>query len=110
VRIDSTAARNGCSPGFWKNHLELWPVGRSGDDFDVTFGVNLFDPDVTLGAAINLTGGYPNDLARHGTAALLSAEDTRVNYPYSADAVKALVRAGDPDGRLAAANALGCPL
>jgi len=110
VRIDSTVARNGCSPGFWKNHPELWPVGRSGDDFDVTFGVDLFDPDVTLGAAINLTGGYPNDLARHGTAALLSAEDTRVNYPYSADAVKALVRAGDPDGRLAAANALGCPL
>jgi len=33
-----------------------------------------------------------------------------VNYPYSAAAVKALVAQGDPDGRLAAANALGCPL
>jgi hypothetical protein len=110
--IDSNTARNGCSPGYWRNHLERWPetAYAAGDDFDATFGVDLFAPNVTLEQAVNLGGGDPNDLARHGTAALLSASHPGVNYPYAEEAVKALVKQGDPDGRLAAANTLGCPL
>jgi hypothetical protein len=110
--IDSSVARNGCSPGYWRNHFERWPeTGYAAeDDFDTTFGVDLFSPDVTLGQAVELGGGQPNDLARHGTAALLSASHPGVNYPYAADAVKALVKQGDAEGRLATANTLGCPL
>jgi hypothetical protein len=110
--IDSAVARNGCSPGYWRNHLERWAETgyAAGDDFDASFGVDLFSPDVTLGQAIELGGGDANELARHGTAALLSASHPGVNYPYAEDAVKALVKQGDPDGRLAAANNLGCPL
>jgi hypothetical protein len=110
--IDSSVARNGCSPGYWRNHFERWPeTGYAAeDDFDTTFGVDLFSPDVTLGQAVELGGGQPNDLARHGTAALLSASHPGVNYPYAVDAVKALVKQGDAEGRLATANTLGCPL
>ena len=49
-------------------------------------------------------------LAREATAALLNASNPNVHYPFSPDAVKALLKQGDPDGRLAAANALVCPL
>lgn len=101
----------GCTPGYWKNHLDEWaPTGYSpSDDFDTTFGVDLFNPDITLGQAINANGGGVNKLARHGTAALLSAAHPSVNYPFTVAEVIALVQAGDADA-LAAANQLGCPL
>jgi hypothetical protein len=110
--IDSTVARNGCSPGYWKNHAESWPATgfATSDDFDASLQSSLFDPDRTLLAAMSDGGGDADALGRHGAAALLSASHPDVNYPYSADAVRALVRQGDPQGRLAAANTLGCPL
>jgi hypothetical protein len=112
ITFDSTVGRNGCSPGYWKNHLERWPetAYAEGDDFDATFGVDLFTPDITLGVAVGLGGGHPNDLARHATAALLSASHPDVSYPFSVGAVIALVRQGDPGGLLSAANNLGCPI
>ena len=110
--IDADAVRNGCSPGYWRNHLERWPetAYAAGDDFDSSFGVDFFTPDLTLAEAVALGGGDVSELARHGTAALLSASHPGVNYPYDEAAVKALVEQRDPDGRLAAANNLGCPL
>ncbi len=101
----------GCTPGYWKNHLDAWgPTGLSpSDDFDNTFGVDLFDPDITLGQAIDAKGGGVKKIARHGTAALLSALHPGVAYPFTADEVIAAVQAGDVDA-LAKANELGCPL
>lgn len=101
----------GCTPGFWKNHLSDWgPTGLSpGDDFDTTFGVDLFDPDITLDDAVNLGGGGVRKLARHGTAALLNALHPAVSYPLSAAQVIAAVQAGDSD-TLAGFNELGCDL
>jgi hypothetical protein len=101
----------GCTPGYWKNHLEAWPATgfTTGADFDATFGVDYFDPDITLLQAVNLGGGGYNALARHGTAALLSAAHPDVDYPYTVAEVIALVQAGDKDA-LEAANELGCPL
>jgi hypothetical protein len=100
----------GCTPGFWKNHLDAWPTGYSpDDDFDATFGVDLFDPDITLEEAVNAKGGKENKLARHGTAALLDAAHPHVDYPYSMAEVIAAVQAGDAD-TLVAANEGFCPL
>jgi len=100
----------GCTPGFWKNHTELWAAlgYNTTDDFDTTFGVNFFSPDISLETAINLGGGGNNRLARHGVAALLSAA-SGINYPFTVAEVIALVQAGDANS-LAAANELGCPL
>lgn len=101
----------GCSPGYFKKHLEDWAAtGYSpGDDFDTTFGVDYFDPDITLEEAVNAKGGGLNRLARHGTAGLLSAAHPDVNYPYTVAEVIAFVQAGDADP-LAAASDLGCQI
>ena len=76
----------GCTPGFWKNHTELWDQGSDpaaqGAGFTTAVSFNLFFgltpaesgfPDgLTMDDAINLGGGGPFKLARHGTAALLN--------------------------------------
>lgn len=100
----------GCTPGYWKNHLDSWPTAYSTeDDFDTVFGVDLFDPDITLGEAVNAKGGGVKKLARHGTAALLSAAHPDVDYPLSVAQVIAAVQAGDAD-TLVGFNELGCPI
>lgn len=108
---DEPPGGQGCTPGYWKNHLESWePTGYSpGDDFDATFGVDLFSPDITLNQAVRAKGGGANRLARHGTAALLSAAHPDVAYGYTVAEVIALVQAGDA-GALEAANEQFCPL
>ena len=102
----------GCTPGYWRNHLDSWPpTGLApGDDFDTTFGVDFFNPDITLEQAVNLGGGGIKKVARHGTAALLNALHPDVNYPLTAAEVIALVQAGDVD-TLVAFNELSdtCP-
>jgi len=101
----------GCTPGYWRNHLSDWAAtGYSpGDDFDTTFGVDLFSPDITLEEAINLGGGGVRKLARHGTAALLSAAHPSVDYPFTVAEVIALVQSGD-SSPLVDGNELGCSI
>lgn len=101
----------GCTPGYWRNHLEDWPpTGLSpADDFDTTFGVDFFSPDITLDDAIRLGGGGNRKVARHGTAGLLSALHPDVGYPYTAAEVIAFVQSGDADP-LVEANELGCEI
>lgn len=101
----------GCTPGYWRNHGEDWPpTGYSwGDDFDAVFGVNYFTPNITLGQAIWMGGGGLNVVARHGTAALLSAAHPDVNYPYTVAQVIAYVQSGNV-GALITANELGCSI
>lgn len=84
----------GCTPGFWKNHLEDWPAGFSpADSFVGIFGVYLgFD---TLGEAVNARGNSIKSLARHAVAALLNAASSEVNYPLTMMEVIAAVQAGD---------------
>jgi hypothetical protein len=86
-----------CSPGYFKRHLDAWaPTGYSPDnDFDATFGVDFFDPDITLLDAVNAKGGGFDALARVGTASLLSAAHPGVNYPLTETEVIAAVQAGD---------------
>ncbi len=97
----------GCTPGYWKNHLDDWVGVDPGEDFDTVFGVDLFDPDITLGQAVKLGGGGVRKLARHGTAALINALHPDVSYPLTPAQVIAAVQAGDAD-TLAGFNELGC--
>jgi hypothetical protein len=108
----------GCSPGYWRNHFDQWPIGYSpSDSFNTVFDVSFFSGDEdTLGNAIDLNGGGRRKLARHGTGALLNAAHLGVAYPYSVDEVISLVRSGmggngEPEASLLAeANTIGCPL
>jgi hypothetical protein len=108
---DTPTGQEGCTPGYWKNHLEDWAAAgyAPGDDFDTVFGTDLFSPNISLLTAVNLGGGGVNKLARHGVAALLSAAHPGVDYPYSVAQVIAAVQAGDA-GTLAAYNELGCQI
>jgi hypothetical protein len=89
----------GCTPGFWKNHPAVWEGFSSSDDFDTVFAVNAFDPDISLLDALNLGGGGLHRLARHGTAALLNAAHSEVDFPLTTaeviDLVQEAVASGD---------------
>ena len=121
VPPDVPPGDEGCTPGYWRNHTSSW-VGTGyapGDDFDATFGVNFFNPNITLLQAVNLGGGGINVLVRHGVAGLLSAASPDVDYAYTVAQVIDIVQG---DGAyaglsvsaraalLVAANEAGCPI
>jgi hypothetical protein len=108
----------GCTPGFWKNSVGSWPAGYLPNaDFDATFGVNGFNPNITLMQALNLGGGGKNSLARHAVAGLLNAATSEVNYGMSTADVIAAVQSAFASGDfesvknpLELLNEKGCPL
>lgn len=111
ITCEPPSGSQGCTPGYWKNHIEDWPpTGYSpANFFNTVFGVSYFGPLYTLDNAINQGGGGVSRLARHGTAALLNAAHPAVNYPYSEAQVIAFVQGGYADP-LAQANELGCSI
>jgi hypothetical protein len=111
----------GCTPGYWKQsqHFDSWTTYLRTADFDTTFGVNFFTPNLTLLEALENGGGDLDALGRHAVAALLNAASNGVAYPYTTTQVIAIVRGtGIYAGKtveerkdiLEAANTLGCPL
>lgn len=101
----------GCTPGFWRNHLGFWDdTPYSTDDLvNDTFGCDLVSDDaVTLGEVIDAPQTY-GTLAFHAVAALLNATHPDVDFGLSADEVKDLACDGDKDA-LAEENEEGCPL
>lgn len=108
----------GCTPGFWKNSVGSWPAGYLPNaDFDATFGVNGFNPNITLLDALNLGSGGKNALARHAVAGLLNSATSEVDYGMSTADVIAAVQAAFASGDfetvknpLESLNEKGCPL
>lgn len=107
----------GCTPGYWRNHLDRWRGAATTDDFDTTFDVDMFDPNITLGQAISSPQTHGTN-AFHAVAALLNAYSDQlgpdgqgqfVAYPYDVATVIAKVQAGE-FADLKTANELGCPL
>ncbi len=111
----------GCTPGYWKQsqHFDSWTGYAPGADFDATFGVDFFSPNITLAGAAGAGGGGNNALARHAVAALLNSASGGVDYQFSTAQVIDIVQG---DGAyaglsveqrkdlLAIANERGCPL
>ncbi|MHA6248215.1 T9SS type A sorting domain-containing protein [Pontibacter sp. CAU 1760] len=109
----------GCTPGYWKNHTDRWVGYSTSESFQTVFGITNMQGlgNLTLLGALNLGGGGFASLARHATAGLLSASHSDVDYTYSADNIKALVKSafdagelGDLKSNLERANEAGCPL
>ncbi len=101
----------GCTPGFWRNHLSWWACAgiSPNDKVNATFGCDLVgDDDLTLGTVIAAPQTY-GVLSFHAIAALLNASCDDVDFGLSADEVKDLACAGDKDA-LATENEKGCPL
>lgn len=92
---------SGLTPGFWKNHVDLWEGYDPNDKFSVVFGVSITidlgkkseNSDPTLLEALKAKGGINEDagiydaLARHAVAALLNAAHPYVNYPMNEGAI-----------------------
>ncbi|MCC7033824.1 MAG: hypothetical protein IT179_13435 [Acidobacteria bacterium] len=115
----------GCTPGYWKNHLDSWgPTGYTpGQSLTSVFGANALSGSLLDGLGF---GGGPGVtgakriLLRAAVAALLNAAHPGVAYTQSAASVIASVNAalasGSRDTMLALAssldrdNNLGCPL
>ena len=101
----------GCTPGFWRNHLTHWAATpySPGDKVNATFGCSLVgDDNLTLGTVIDAPQTY-GTLAFHAIAALLNASHPDVDYDLSVGEVLEAACAGDKN-TLADANEEGCPL
>lgn len=116
---DECEGLEGCSHGYWKNHLDSWAAtGYSpAQDFDAVFGVDAFSPDRTLLQALQAGGGGINNLGRQGVAALLGASHPGVDFPLTSEQVIQLVRDAIAEGTVGATATyldglvnLGCPL
>jgi hypothetical protein len=101
----------GCTPGFWRNHLTWWATTpySPNDKVNATFGCDLVgDDNLTLGTVIDKPQTY-GTLAFHAIAALLNSTCPDVDFGLSASEVMDLACAGDKDA-LASENEKGCPL
>ena len=101
----------GCTPGYWKNHSGSWAATGydPDDDFDDTFGVDYFDPDITLCEALRNGGGGVNALGRHAVAALLNGAHGDVNYCPTESEILEAVSSMDKDF-LESFNQQYCPI
>src|SRR5918997_1453974 len=119
--------KEGCTPGFWKNHPEAWEGYSTGQTLEAVFNVpDAFGLDsTTLLEALSFGGGNGSEgaariLLRASVAALLNASHSDVSFPRSpADVIAAVntaLASGDRAtmltlaGELDADNNLGCPL
>ncbi|HUH34167.1 MAG TPA: T9SS type A sorting domain-containing protein, partial [Daejeonella sp.] len=144
VIVPPAPISEGCTPGFWKNSTHYWdkandPVSMriaaamgspyngtavTGSLFSETFGLTSaqmkavkLNTSLSLKQAINLGGGDFQKLARHATAALLSASGL-AKYSHSISEVLTMTRnailtkkAEPTASLLAAANEMGnCPI
>ncbi|HEX5130975.1 MAG TPA: SdrD B-like domain-containing protein [Candidatus Krumholzibacteria bacterium] len=100
----------GCTPGFWRNHLSHWAATPYSPDMLVNdvFGCTLVPAGVTLGQAIDAPQTY-GVLPFHAIAALLNATHPDVDYAYDVSEIIDAACSGDKD-KLADANEAGCTL
>lgn len=118
----------GCTPGYWKNHVESWVTFTPYQAIDVfEFPSELYAHFVHVHFidGLSLSGGSKLEdaayiLMRHALAAMLNMRHPDVNYPLDKTQVRDIVNAAlaslDRDQILAAKdllegyNELGCPL
>jgi len=98
IELEVPGEYEGLTPGFWKNHPEVWEGYSPTDKFADVFGVSITinagkktaNTDPTLIEALAAKGGVNEKkgvydaLARHAVAALLNAAHTDVTYPLTA--------------------------
>lgn len=119
ITVPAGACTQGCTPGYWKqpHHFDSWVATgyKTGDYFDVVFGLQGVAPHITLLEALNKRGGGVNALMRHAVAALLNAAHPDVAYLEEEDVIRSVWESypWNPEGIkdwLEGFNELGCPL
>ncbi|MDZ7961972.1 MAG: MlaD family protein [Aulosira sp. DedQUE10] len=70
-----------CSAKFWKEHPHEWVKFSPNDNFDAVFGVDLFQPDITLWQVLSKEGNHENEvIARAAVTVLLNATHPDIYY------------------------------
>lgn len=122
-----TPGAQGCTPGFWKNHPNVWPAPYTPSQLvsSVFTGADPSLASATLIQALAFKGGpgvvgAESILLRAAVAALLNSADSSISYPLTTAQVIAQVNtalaSGDRSTILALAtlldddNNLGCPI
>jgi hypothetical protein len=133
----NTQGQEGCTPGYWKNHLDAWndtetdsysPDDLVGDVFDIPVELDGLADD-TLLEALRYKGGpglegMARNLLRQSVAAILNVSVDGVDYPYYLNVgddpvipeTNAALNSGSRSDMETvkdlweAANELGCPL
>ena len=122
--------QQGCTPGYWKNHLDSWPptglapaqsvqsVFSQASAYPAQGSASLTEA-LDFGGGGGVEGGVRN-LLRAAVASLLNASHPGVGFPRSASqvisSVNAALASGDRDTMLSLAsdldreNNFGCPL
>ncbi|MCH8204894.1 MAG: hypothetical protein IID09_06990, partial [Candidatus Hydrogenedentes bacterium] len=126
--LSSNCFFEACSPGYWGNHHESFPDPPYAFDtlFVDAFSVTpdgFFNASLTLDDALHMSGGVFNQTLFHGTAALLAAEHSGVDFSLSvAFVIQTMQDAFDGNITFAAAKKIfasaisadeaegGCPL
>ena len=111
---DEEVGAQGCTPGFWKNHKNVWQGYTPGQLFNDVFGVS-YNSSLTLIGALKDGGGGFAALGRHATAALLNAAHEHVDYGLTTSQIIAAVQqafaSGEPEplkNQLDRLNNAGC--
>ena len=111
--LDEKTGGEGMTPGFWKNHPNVWqgysPDQKLGSVFNVPAGLGLADK--TFMQALNFGGGKgvvgaAQNLFRHAVAALLNAAHVHVDYALTTPQIVARVNAALASNNAAAIDAL----
>lgn len=129
VTIDTGACepmgKQGCTPGYWKNHPSVWQDYTTTDTVGSVFIGAGSLADATLLEALNFRGGREVDdakktLLRAAVAALLNAAHDDVNYELTVEQVRSQVSAALATNdrstilalkdKLDGYNNAGCPL
>jgi hypothetical protein len=130
LRVPVPGGAQGCTPGYWKNHLSAWtatglsPTALVGNTVTVPANLSTLS-GATLREALAFGGGpgvlgASRILLRAGVAAMLNAGHPSLDYPSTQiqvrDAINAALASNDRSTILARAaaldadNNLGCPL
>lgn len=112
--------KEGCTPGFWKRHIDMWPDGLEPDTLLSAVG---FEWENTFMGALKYHGGSgfegaARNLMRTAAAAYINAAHPDVNYPvltmFVVHRTNEALASGDRDTMLNLAfrfdvwNNLGC--
>lgn len=90
--VQATGQPEGCTPGYWKNHLDAWVGYQPGASFIKVFDPEGFgiDYDKTLLEALETGGGGEKALGRHAAAALSNAQ--QLNYRWDTEEIISMVQ------------------
>ena len=125
--VTPTPVPEGCTPGFWRNHLADWtptgfrPISPNVSRFEAIFERNAFTDNPTLLEVLGFGGGGLDALSRQAVSALLSAAHPDIHPDPSLDTVEEVIALWQEafDGErdieqtkdiFEASNEAGCPI